>query len=265
MDMRELAQKMLHSRTRELQVSRQKETDQALSEFDRRGVLDSGMRHEAIYKINHKFLLDQPLKIVLQIHKELLEKGQEAPDDATRELINSSFRNLLEKAYGDLLKATNQDIKNNRELLGHFHEQIRQDVEKARADYSNEADVLIQLSRVSHPQDSKASGLVERRQDGYEFHPEIEKVSGQLFRNGHYKQAALEAYIRVIDEVKVKSKLDLDGDKLMNRAFGYERQKPLIQFNSLETDAERDEQSGFLYLFKGVVGLRNSNPQQQAV
>jgi hypothetical protein len=27
-------------------------------------------------------------------------------------------------------------------------------------------------------------------------------VSGHLFRDGHYKQAALEAYIRVIEEVK---------------------------------------------------------------
>ena len=39
----------------------------------------------------------------------------------------------------------------------------------------------------------------------YGFHPEIERVSGELFRDGHHKQAALEAYIRVIEEVKSKS------------------------------------------------------------
>lgn len=94
--------------------------------------------------------------------------------------------------------------------------------------------------------------------DQYRFHLEIERVSGQLFRDGHYKQAALEAYIRVIDEVKARSGLNLDGDPLMNRAFGFEKQTPVIQFNTLHTDAEKDEQKGLMFLYKGIVGLRNS-------
>jgi uncharacterized protein (TIGR02391 family) len=92
----------------------------------------------------------------------------------------------------------------------------------------------------------------------YRFHAEIEQVSGDLFRDGHYREAALSAYIRVIDEVKRKSGLNLDGDTLMNRAFGCDNQTPVIKFNGLQTDAERDEQRGFLFLFKGIVGLRNS-------
>jgi len=32
----------------------------------------------------------------------------------------------------------------------------------------------------------------------------------------------------------------------------------VIQFNSLQTDAERDEQKGLMFLYKGIVGLRNS-------
>jgi uncharacterized protein (TIGR02391 family) len=94
--------------------------------------------------------------------------------------------------------------------------------------------------------------------DQYKFHSEIERVSGKLYRDGHYKPAALEAYIRVIDEVKARSNLPLDGDPLMNRAFGCENQKPVIQFNSLQTDAEKDEQKGFMFLYKGIVSLRNS-------
>jgi uncharacterized protein (TIGR02391 family) len=74
----------------------------------------------------------------------------------------------------------------------------------------------------------------------------------------HYKQAALEAYIRVINEVKAKSRLNLDGDTLMNQAFGCDNRIPAIQFNTLRTDAEKDEQRGLMYLFKGIVGLRNS-------
>jgi uncharacterized protein (TIGR02391 family) len=92
----------------------------------------------------------------------------------------------------------------------------------------------------------------------YQFHIEVERVSGDLFRDGHYKPAALEAYIRVIDEVKRRSGLNLDGDSLMNQAFGCDNRIPALKFNSLSTDAERDEQRAFLFLFKGIVGLRNS-------
>jgi hypothetical protein len=37
---------------------------------------------------------------------------------------------------------------------------------------------------------------------GYRLHPEIERVSGDLLHDGHFKQAALEAFIRVINAVK---------------------------------------------------------------
>ena len=94
--------------------------------------------------------------------------------------------------------------------------------------------------------------------DQYRFHAEIERVSGQLYRDGHYKQAALEAYIRVIEEVRSRSGLALDGDGLMNHAFGCDNRTPIIQFNSLQTESERDEQKGFMFLFKGIVSLRNS-------
>jgi hypothetical protein len=84
-------------------------------------------------------------------------------------------------------------------------------------------------------------------QDRYIFHSEIERVSGGLYRDGHYKQAALEAYIRVIDPVKAVSGLPEDGDSLMNKAFGADRQAPVIQFNALTTEAARDEQRGIMY------------------
>ena len=99
----------------------------------------------------------------------------------------------------------------------------------------------------------------------YQLHPEIELLSGQLFRDTYYKQAALEAYIRLIEEVKARSRLTLDGDRLMNRAFGCDNQTPVIQFNSLQTDAERDEQRGLMYLYKGIVGLRNSKAQSNRI
>jgi len=89
------------------------------------------------------------------------------------------------------------------------------------------------------------------------LHPEIERVSAALYQDGHYGSAVLQADIRVIDEVRRKSGLSMDGDALMNRAFGCDRQTPVIRFNDLGTEADRDEQRGIMYLFKGIVGLRN--------
>ena len=90
-------------------------------------------------------------------------------------------------------------------------------------------------------------------------------MSAELFRDGHYREAALNAYIRVIEEVKARSGIADDGDSLMNRAFGCDKQTPLIQFNDLLTEAERDEQKGFMFLFKGIVGLRNSKAHSIAL
>ncbi len=134
----------------------------------------------------------------------------------------------------------------------------------------NMSDREIQLDHSLKTQKRKAllEGFIEQLEDlappsartapdQYSFHSEIERVSGELYRNGHYKSAALEAYIRVIDQVKLVSRIDDDGDSLVNKAFACDKQTPVVQFNSLATEAERDEQRGFFYLFKGIVGLRN--------
>jgi len=104
-----------------------------------------------------------------------------------------------------------------------------------------------------------APPVVQASPGGYQFHAAIDQVSAHLFGDRHYQQAAFEAFIRVIDEVKRRSGLNLDGDNLVNQAFGCDGGRdPVLRFNSLATDADRDEQRGIMFLFKGIVGLRNS-------
>jgi uncharacterized protein (TIGR02391 family) len=102
--------------------------------------------------------------------------------------------------------------------------------------------------------------------EGYGLHPKIEKVSGQVVRDGHYREAAFSAYVAVIEEVKAKACLldkrtqkPMDGEPLMRQAFDCENNKtPPIRFNELKTESERDEQQGFMHLFLGLVRLRHS-------
>jgi len=95
----------------------------------------------------------------------------------------------------------------------------------------------------------------------YKIHNEIKNVSQKLMEDKHFPQAVEEAFKRVINEVKaiVKDKTgkELDGDRLMNYAFGCENHKPVIKFNTLQTREEKDEQKGIMYLFKGITGIRN--------
>jgi uncharacterized protein (TIGR02391 family) len=97
----------------------------------------------------------------------------------------------------------------------------------------------------------------------YSWHPAITEVSGALFSDGHYRDAVRSAIIEIIDQVKKKSGKpmrggqELDGDALMNSAFGRDSKEPIIKWNSLDTRAEKDFQQGMMYPFKGLVALRN--------
>ena len=52
-----------------------------------------------------------------------------------------------------------------------------------------------------------------------------------------------------------RSELDFDGTSLMERAFS--PNKPILKFNDLLNDSDRDEQKGFMMMFFGTVaGLR---------
>lgn len=101
----------------------------------------------------------------------------------------------------------------------------------------------------------------------YDLHPKIKRVSFRQFQDGFYKEAIQNAFVEVIDNVKLKANnptrtsngrtYELDGDDLMNRVFGCDDQNPIIKFNDLSSGLERAEQRGFMNLFKGIVGIRD--------
>lgn len=93
--------------------------------------------------------------------------------------------------------------------------------------------------------------------DEFKLHPEIVKVSRSLFISGHYSQAIFEAFKAVNNFVKEKSRLqNLDGQRLMAEVFN--ENNPVIKLNRLKTTSERDEQTGFKFIFMGsMCGIRN--------
>ena len=84
------------------------------------------------------------------------------------------------------------------------------------------------------------------------LHPIVQKTAGELYQNGHYRQAILDTYIALVEAIKVKSgKHDLDNTPLMQNVFS--AKNPVITVSN-----DPDEQLGFMWLFSGaVMGIRN--------
>jgi uncharacterized protein (TIGR02391 family) len=84
-----------------------------------------------------------------------------------------------------------------------------------------------------------------------QLHPRLLEVAGQLFVDGHYRQAILDAYIALVEAVKRKTGLTVDNVPLMEQAFS--PRNPRLQLS-----ADSDEQQGYMRLFSGAVqAIRN--------
>lgn len=92
--------------------------------------------------------------------------------------------------------------------------------------------------------------------DERNIHPEISQVSGKLFDDGHYSQATFEAFKYLELFVKRLSSVNDSGHSLMMSAFSEKNAK--IKLTELSTQSEIDEQSGFRFIFAGVMSaIRN--------
>lgn len=97
---------------------------------------------------------------------------------------------------------------------------------------------------------------------GY-IHPIIVGVSKKLYDDGHYSNAAEDAFIEINDRVKklfkklnpLENKVP-DGDAAMTTVFSIN--KPMIQLCDLTTETGINEQKGLMFMLQGAMsGLRN--------
>ena len=91
---------------------------------------------------------------------------------------------------------------------------------------------------------------------GLKLHERISQASDKLYRDGHYANAVEDAVKALIKYVKEKSGADEDGKNLMQHVPS--KNRPVLKFNELKTESDKNEQEGYMYLFTGaVVGFRN--------
>jgi len=100
--------------------------------------------------------------------------------------------------------------------------------------------------------------------DALQLHPKVVETSRGLFRDGHYRDAIYRAFVEVNNVVKERTSSQLDGKRLMSTVFSLDN--PIIKLNSLETQSDRDEQEGFMFLFMGAIqGIRNPKAHENII
>ncbi len=100
-----------------------------------------------------------------------------------------------------------------------------------------------------------------RRLGPENFHPEITKACGDLFADGYYADAILNAFKALEVRVRSLSALDLTGQDLMAKAFN--EAAPLIKITREPGQTGDSEQRGFKFLFMGAItGIRNPKAHQ---
>lgn len=88
------------------------------------------------------------------------------------------------------------------------------------------------------------------------IHPRIAGVCFELYLDGHYSEAVLEASKALINFVKEKSRKELDGRALMTEVFS--QKNAILAFNDMSSKTDFDEQQGMMQLFEGAVqAIRN--------
>jgi uncharacterized protein (TIGR02391 family) len=95
-----------------------------------------------------------------------------------------------------------------------------------------------------------------------DFHPEIQRAAGELFRNGHYANAVEDACKALDGFVKFRSgRSDLSGTDLMNTVFS--SKNPILKFNDGASTSDTSEQQGMMHLFAGaMLAFRNPRAHQ---
>ena len=89
------------------------------------------------------------------------------------------------------------------------------------------------------------------------LHPRIASVAVDLYHDGHFANAVYDASKALNNFVKERSgRHDIDGASLMRTVFS--KNAPILAFNELSDQSDRDEQEGMMHLYQGVaLGLRN--------
>jgi uncharacterized protein (TIGR02391 family) len=113
---------------------------------------------------------------------------------------------------------------------------------------------ILRTSIVTNISDAqKRSNELKQILSQRQIHPEVIKFCKPELLDKNYFHAVLEANKSVFEKIRQLSSLTCDGSELIDKAFS--TKNPILALNTLRTDSERSEQSGFANLLKGISSM----------
>ena len=204
------------------------------------------------------------LKSQIKKGKELQEEFKKCGSQDSLDKLRGRYYNWDHFNEDVLLKIFPNDKEKNEyqgSSLGVFlfgerslQEKIQEDIEDIEKRITKLEGMM---ERLELYQDVEAEKKGTINYDLSNLHSKIIESSSRLFNDKHYAQAIFEAFKQINDYVKEKSGIqDRDGASLMEYVFS--PNNPILAFNEFKTQSEKDEQLGFMLIFRGaMLGIRN--------
>lgn len=216
--------------------------------------LSSLQIQESIPKLERR--LDELEKVQIESWNEDIRNDLDMLQKKTEETLSQVFgKNTAEY---DRYKVESFNFRVSMNIRGTpEHEWIRGYQRAVANAVSNVKTAIEMLNERLDDMGVSPTGQTLRAYDGLDLHAEIDRAAGQLYRNGHYANAIEDAVKALNNLVRLRSGVeDKDGTALMEQVFS--PKGPVLKFNQLQDQSDRDEQRGFMMMFSGAVaGLRN--------
>jgi uncharacterized protein (TIGR02391 family) len=106
------------------------------------------------------------------------------------------------------------------------------------------------------PEAEERAKVLRSKFQGRQIHPEVLRYCSAELLQKNYFHAVFEAAKGLYQRIREMSDIEMDGAKLVDHVFSVDR--PILAFNTLQTETEQSEHKGFAMLLKGAYGaLRN--------
>lgn len=134
-------------------------------------------------------------------------------------------------------------------------ETVRNDVNRVLGfsglEYSPSGEFVERPVATSLEQESQNEDQIGAKLKVLDLHPEVLKYCQPELEQGNYFHAVFEANKGLAQRIREESQINhLDGVQLVQQAFS--EKKPLLAFNSLQTDTEKSEHRGLFHLLSGA-------------
>jgi uncharacterized protein (TIGR02391 family) len=253
------AELLVQARTKDVLLARGRIIKECEADANKRGMLRSGSHIGAICERWGALLHEHGTALLADLIS-LFERFAELTPDSV-EWLQSFFTEHIDRLARGSARGLVEYVKRVRigspALTEHVERELHRSGDAVKGDGRLRLRMALGEAELRRGEQKSGGNAVTTATAPTRFeleglHPRVQEVSGALYRDGHYRQAILDAYIALAEEVRKVSGLGgIDNTPLMQKAFS--PNKPLLQVGD-----NADEQQGFTWLYSGaVMAIRN--------